>query len=91
MAQQSSKSGAEDPFIIIYETDTPEEALILRGLLESAGIESPASSFTEPIPLHDYSDVTRRARVMVRTSQVEDARRILLSYGETAGQRSNES
>ncbi len=87
---KSHKPAEEEPFIIVYEAETPEEAIILRGLLQSAGIESPGTTFSDPFPLPTHSEITRGTEVLVRASQVEAARKILDSYGETAGQRPNE-
>jgi hypothetical protein len=89
--QQSTQPGSEDPFVIIYETETPEEATILRGLLQSAGIESPPTVFSDPFPLPNFSEITHGTEVIVRTSQVKDAKQILESYGESAGQRPSET
>jgi hypothetical protein len=89
--QQSTQPGSEDPFVIIYETETPEEATILRGLLQSAGIESPPTVFSDPFPLPTFSEITHGTEVIVRTSQVEDAKQILASYGESAGQRPSDT
>jgi hypothetical protein len=88
---QSSQGGTEEPFVTIYEAETAEEATILRGLLQSAGIESPPSIFSDPFPLPNFSEITHGTEILVRSSQVEDAREILKSYGETAGQRPSES
>jgi hypothetical protein len=88
---QSGKPAAEDPFVVIYETETAEEATILRGLLQSAGIESPPTVFSDPFPLPNFSEVTHGTEVIVRASQVDDANQILKSYGETPGQRPSES
>ncbi len=89
--EQSTKHDLGEPFVVIYETDSSEEATILRGLLESAGIESPPTVFSDPFPVPNLSEDSHGTEILVRTSQVEDAREILKSYGETAGQRPSDS
>jgi hypothetical protein len=88
--EQSPKPGPEEPFVVIYEAESAEEATILRGLLQSAGIESPPAIFSDPFPVPNISEITHGAEIMVRASQAKDARQILKSYGETAGQRPSE-
>jgi len=79
---QSSKAGDSEPFVVIFETETPEEAVMLRGLLQSGGIESPSPTYSDPFPLPTHSEITHGTEILVRISQVEDARKILASYGE---------
>jgi hypothetical protein len=93
--QQSSKDSSEgkpeEPFVVIYEPETLEEAAIVRGLLQSAGIESPLPTFTDPFPLPAYSEITHGTEVLVRVSQADDARQILKTYAESSGQRSSDA
>jgi len=89
--QQSSKSGATEPFVIVYEAESLEEAAVLRGLLRSAGIESPPAAFSDPFPLPAFSEVTHGMEILVRVSQAEDARQILKSYGERVDQRPSDA
>jgi hypothetical protein len=76
------KSVASEPFVVIFQTETPEEATVLRGLLQSAGILSPSPTFSDPFPLPTHSEITHGTEILVRISQVEAAREILASYGE---------
>ena len=82
MAETKSGAGAE-PFVVIYEAQSAEEATILRGLLQSAGIGFPAEVKADPFPVPNFTENTRATEILVRASQVEDARKILASYGET--------
>ncbi len=89
-----SKSGAQgEPFVLVYEAQSPEEATILRGLLQSAGIGFPPEVSSDPFPVPNLSENIRPTEILVRASEAEDARKILESYGETgpSAQRSNES
>jgi hypothetical protein len=77
-----TKPDASEPFAVIFQTETPEEAIVLRGLLHSGGIESPSPTFSDPFPLPTHSEITHGTEILVRFSQVEAAREILASYGE---------
>jgi hypothetical protein len=79
---QPTKPDDGEPFVAIFETETPEEAVILRGLLQSGGIDSPSPTFSDPFPLPTHSEITHGTEILVRISQVEAAREILASYGE---------
>jgi hypothetical protein len=79
---ESTKPGDGEPFVVIFQTETPEEAVILRGLLQSGGIDSPAPTFSDPFPLPTHSEITHGTEILVKISQVEAAREILASYGE---------
>jgi len=76
------KPGDGEPFVVIFQTETPEEAVILRGLLQSGGIDSPSPTFSDPFPLPTHSEITHGTEILVKISQVEAAREILASYGE---------
>ena len=79
---ETKKAGEGEPFVAIFQTETPEEATVLRGLLQSGGIDSPAPTFSDPFPLPTHSEITHGTEILVRISQVEAAREILASYGE---------
>jgi hypothetical protein len=79
---QAAKPGDGEPFVVIFHTDTPEEAIALRGLLQSGGIESPAHTFMDPLRDPMHSELMHGTEILVRISQVEAAREILASYGE---------
>ena len=78
----SSAAANSEPFVVIFQTETPEEATVIRGLLQSGGIESPSPTFSDPLPLTTHSEITHGTEILVRISQVEAAREILASYGE---------
>lgn len=79
---ETKKPGDGEPFVAIFQTETPEEATVLRGLLQSGGIDSPSPTFSDPFPLPTHSEITHGTEILVRISQVEAAREILASYGE---------
>lgn len=76
MAQDSSK----DYLVRIFEAATVSEAMVVRGLLQSAGISAPDFEAAEPFPMHEPPEGWHDAEVWVPESQAEDARRILAGY-----------
>jgi hypothetical protein len=88
---QTNRVPEGEPYVVIYEANSAEEATILRGLLQSAGIGFPPEAIADPFPVPNLTENVRATEILVRASQVEDARKILASYGEIGpgGQRSN--
>jgi len=54
--------------------------MVIRGLLESAGIASPASTSTDPFPLREPPKGTHGVEIQVLESQADEARRIIADY-----------
>ncbi len=53
---------------------------MIRGLLRSGGIASPASTFTDPFPLREPPKGTHGVEILVLASQADEARRIIANY-----------
>jgi hypothetical protein len=66
--------------VVVHQAGTWTEALVIRSLLESAGIESPASTFTDPFPLREPPKGTHGVEIEVLASQAGEARMILADY-----------
>lgn len=66
--------------VVVHEAGTWTEAIVIRGLLESAGIESPASTTTDPFPLREPPKGTHGVEILVLASQADEARRIISDY-----------
>lgn len=81
-----SHSSNQDPVIVVHYAGTSTEAMVIRGLLESAGISSPASTFTDPFPLRETPKGTHGSEIEVLASQAEEARRIISEYLSGGGQ-----
>lgn len=69
-----------EPVIVVYQAGTWTEALVIRGLLESAGISSPAPTSTDPFPLRKPPKGTHGVEILVLESQADEARRIIADY-----------
>jgi hypothetical protein len=76
MADAASK----DPTVIVHHAGTSTEAMVIRGLLESAGIKVPDFTPGEPFPMHTPPAGMTDGDIVVLASQAEDARRIISDY-----------
>ena len=66
--------------LMIHQAGSATEAMIIRGLLESAGIQSPAPTTTDPFPLNEPQEGTHGVEIIVLESQADEARRIIQDY-----------
>ncbi len=78
--QQENQGTTREKVLVVHEAGTWTEAMVIRGLLESAGIESPASTSTDPFPLREPPKGTHGVEIQVLESQAEEARRIIREY-----------
>jgi hypothetical protein len=79
MPQVGSERRGEQT-VLIHRADSWTEAVVIRGLLESAGIASPSLTHTDPFPLSEPPADFPGVEILVRESQAEDARRIIEEY-----------
>lgn len=73
-------SKSHDPTVIVHRAATSTEAMVIRGLLESAGLKVPDFSPGEPFPMHVPPAGMTDGDIVVLASQAEDARRIIADY-----------
>jgi hypothetical protein len=68
--------------VVAHIAGTSAEAMVIRGLLQSAGILSPDFDSADPFPLNEPPEGAHGAEIYVPESQVEDARRILAEFSK---------
>lgn len=73
-------SGSTDPFVIVHCAATSTEAMVIRGLLESAGIHAPDPTAGKPLTMHAHPADVAGDDIAVLASQAEDAKRIITEY-----------
>jgi hypothetical protein len=75
---------AENPVfeetVIVHSASSIAEAMVLRGLLQSAGIASPGSENTDPFPMAEPPTSQHGSDISVPKSQADAARAIIESY-----------
>lgn len=81
----------QEETVAVHRADSWTEAVVIRGLLESAGIDSPPLTRTDPYPFSNPPADFPGAEILVRESQVEDARRIIAEYLAAAASAPPES
>ena len=68
---------SNDRLVKVYEAPTVAEAIVVRGLLKSAGIYAPDFDTVDPFPLHDPPEGWHSSEIWVPESQAEEAHRII--------------
>lgn len=77
------KAGDREPLeetVVVHRADSWVQAMVIRGLLQSAGIDSPSLTRNEPYPFSNPPANFPGAEILVRESQVEEARNIIAEY-----------
>lgn len=90
MTNQSSR----ERVVVAHIAGTTAEAMVIRGLLDSAGIYSPGSGSADPFPLREAPKGTHGVEIYVLESQAEEARRVIEEYrrsSDAANQSSDTS
>jgi hypothetical protein len=77
---KNEKRERQEETVAVHRADSWTEAVVIRGLLESAGIDSPPLTRTDPYPFSNPPADFPGAEILVRESQVEDARQIIAEY-----------
>src|SRR5580692_6568866 len=85
MAESSSKSGEERPnpnekLVRVFDTEQESEAMVVRGLLESAGIDSDLTSLDAQ---QDILPGVGGTVILVREEDADKARRMIEEYRQT--------
>ena len=64
----------------MFEAPTITETIVVRSLLESAGIQSPGSVSTDPFPIPENPEGPHNVEIFVLESQADEARKIIAEY-----------
>ncbi len=78
--RKTGDSRPQEETVAVHRADSWTEAVVIRGLLESAGIDSPSLTHTDPYPFSNPPAHFPGAEILVRESQVEEARQIIADY-----------
>lgn len=79
-----SSQPSREKIVLVHRAGTATEALVIRSLLESAGISSPAPTVADPFPLREPPKGFNDTDIIVLESQSDDARSLIadhLSHG----------
>jgi Putative prokaryotic signal transducing protein len=76
MSQQQSP----ERVVVAHTAESLAEAAVIRGLLESAGIQSPRGVQSDPFVLPNVPEGVHEVEIYVLESQVDHARRLIAKY-----------
>lgn len=71
---------SREKVVVAHVAGNSEEAMVIRGLLGSAGIDSPGSSSTDPFPMSEPLEASHGVDILVLESQAKEARRLIAEY-----------
>jgi hypothetical protein len=77
-----------EPVVTAYMAGSAEEAMVIRGLLESAGISSPGSESADPFPIPENPESPHGLAILVLESQADEAREIIEEYQKSSTAKS---
>jgi hypothetical protein len=66
--------------VVVHTAGTMAEAMVIRALLESAGIRSPGSISSDPFPLRESPEGTHGEEIVVMESEADLAKEIIAEY-----------
>jgi hypothetical protein len=91
MSQQHKDEQSREAVVVVHRAASVSEAVVLRGVLQSAGIKSPADQYTDPFPLNEAPDGFTGTEILVLKSQEADARRIIEDYYKQDQRKASEA
>lgn len=71
---------SKDKIVVVHTAGSATEAMVIRGLLQSAGIESLDSATGDPFPMGEAGDAFHDSDVIVLQSQADEARKVIAEY-----------
>lgn len=75
-----SDPGDRDKVVSVHTAGTIAEAMVIRSLLDGAGILSPDPIVSDPFPLREPPEGTHGVEIYVLASQVGEAEKIIEDY-----------
>jgi hypothetical protein len=75
-----SEDHSNERVVVAHVADSATEAMVIRSLLESAGIETPDSVSTEPFPIPENPEEPHNLEIRVLESQADEARKVIAEY-----------
>jgi hypothetical protein len=66
--------------VVAHTAESATEAMVIRSLLESAGIATPGSVSTDPFPIPEDPENPHNLEILVLESQADEARKVIAEY-----------
>ena len=80
MTEQTPRPNPNEKLVRVFDTDQESEALVVRGLLESAGIECDVTSLEAQ---QDILPGVGGTIILVREEDAEQAKQVIETYRQT--------
>ena len=80
--QQYDYQPSHEPIIVVHTVNSWTEAIVVRGLLMSAGIESPELGHSGPSPMPDLAPILQGIDIYALQSQAARAREVIAEFLE---------
>ena len=80
-----------EALVVAHVAENATEAMVIRGLLQSAGIDSPGSVSSDPFPIPENPEGPHGTEIFVLESQVDEARRVIEEYTKSDAMLEQES
>jgi hypothetical protein len=71
---------ANERVLQVHTAGTSTEAMVIRSMLESAGIATPGSVSSDPFPMREPPKGTHGVEIYVLESQADEARRLIAGH-----------
>lgn len=81
-AAPNERPDPNEKLVKVFDTEQESEALVVKGLLESAGIDADMTSLDAP---QDTFPGVGGTIILVREEQAEEARRVIEEYRQADG------
>jgi hypothetical protein len=78
-----SEDHIKESLVVAHTAENATEAMVIRGLLQSAGIDSPGSVSSDPFPIPENPEGPHGTEIFVLESQVEKARQVIEEYAKS--------
>ena len=75
-----SEEHSNERVVVAHVAESATEAMVIRSLLESAGIATPGSVSTDPFPIPEDPENPHNFEILVLESQADEARRVIAEY-----------
>jgi hypothetical protein len=75
-----SEEHSNERVVVAHVAESATEAMVIRSLLESAGIETPDSISSDPFPIPENPEEPHNLEIRVLESQADEARKVIAEY-----------
>jgi hypothetical protein len=79
-AQRNERPNPNEKLVRVFDTEQESEAMVVRGLLESAGIDCDVTSLDAP---QDILPGVGGTIILVREEDADEARRVIAEYRQS--------